>query len=218
MNKLPHICIQCTVILTKDNWHTSLSKKGHRLCKRCKYIRRAKEYQQRKEIELVVQKHRKLLEKQTVINFYGNICANCGFTDITKLTIDHIDNTGSKHRKTGIGDIYGWLYRNNFPIDNFQLLCYNCNCTKNVTYKDKYNLKNKIQVINNYGGSCKECGIIDIKYLTIDHSNNDGAEQRRNLSCGKGSLFYRWLIKHNFPKNLGLQVLCYNCNCGKIMM
>jgi hypothetical protein len=210
------VCRKCNILLTNNNWTPGRRIGKNYICQSCAVIVRKISYDGRKEIEQSVQKARAKFEKQETIKFYGSSCASCGLNEIKKLTIDHIDNTGGKHRKTGIGDIYGWLYRNKFPTDNFQLLCYNCNCTKTIAFNDKHHLRNKEKVMAAYGGQCNDCGVSELKYLTIDHSNNDGAEQRRSLSCGKGSIFYRWLIANNFPKNLGLQVLCYNCNCSKL--
>jgi hypothetical protein len=48
--------------------------------------------------------------------------------------------------------------------------------------------------------------------LTIDHPNDNGAEERRKLFGTRlraGAPFYRWLKKHNFPD--GYRVLCFNC-------
>jgi hypothetical protein len=84
-----------------------------------------------------------------------------------------------------------------------------------VTYKDKYALRDKKKVMEHYGDECKECRENRIERLTIDHQNNDGAEQRRKLKCSTGVRMYRWLIKQDYPTNLGLQILCYNCNCSK---
>lgn len=59
-------------------------------------------------------------------------CAHCGVTDMDVLCIDHINNDGSKHRKT-IGaegfSFYYWLKRNDYP-KGFQVLCANCNLKK----------------------------------------------------------------------------------------
>ena len=49
-----------------------------------------------------------------------------------------------------------------------------------------------------------------MKFLTIDHINNDGAQHKRER---KGIDLYDWIIKHNFPDIF--QTLCYNCNCSK---
>jgi len=69
-----------------------------------------------------------------------------------------------------------------------------------------------------YGGNppkCACCGEMEIKFLTLDHINNDGAKHRRELwkNNKKGGNLCQWLITNNFPK--GFQILCYNCNCAK---
>ena len=61
---------------------------------------------------------------------------------------------------------------------------------------------------------CLCCGEREIKFLCIDHINNDGAQHRKTLSKnGKGGNIFVWLIRNNFPE--GFQVLCYNCNITK---
>ena len=75
-------------------------------------------------------------------------------------------------------------------------------------------IKLKLEIFVHYGGNppqCACCGERHIEFLTIDHINNDGAKHRKET--GNGDRFYRWLVKNNFPD--GLQVLCWNCNCGK---
>jgi hypothetical protein len=52
------------------------------------------------------------------------------------------------------------------------------------------------------------CDVIDLEILTIDHINDDGAEDRRNRS-----LSYNDLRKS--PLRSDLQVLCQNHNLGK---
>ena len=55
-------------------------------------------------------------------------------------------------------------------------------------------------------------------FLSLDHANDDGAEHRRTILGGqhKGSTsFYAWLKRNNFPQDLGLRVLCFNCNMGR---
>ena len=67
---------------------------------------------------------------------YGYVCACCGEARPLFLNIDHIDGTGSVHREqfkgSGTG-FFGWLKANNYPKDNFQLLCSNCNFSKRAT-------------------------------------------------------------------------------------
>jgi hypothetical protein len=66
-------------------------------------------------------------------------------------------------------------------------------------------------VINHYGGECKCCGEKTKKFLTIDHTDNDGNVYRK-LGL-RGRTFYRWIIKNKFPDDL--EVSCFNCNCGR---
>lgn len=80
------------------------------------------------------------------------------------------------------------------------------------------NVRVKIEVFTAYGGCiCACCGERELRFLTIDHINNDGAEHRRQL-FGKskqigGSRLYRVLKKQGYPP--GFQVLCFNCNITK---
>lgn len=70
----------------------------------------------------------------------------------------------------------------------------------------------KLSVLSHYGGAiCKCCGERNLKFLTLDHIDGGGKEHRKQA---KGTGFYRWLIINDFPP-CNLQVLCYNCNCGR---
>ena len=71
------------------------------------------------------------------------------------------------------------------------------------------------EVFNAYGGyKCICCNEKERMFLSIDHINNDGAEERRSGKySGAGSPFYLWLRKNNFPN--GYQVLCMNGQSGK---
>lgn len=59
---------------------------------------------------------------------------------------------------------------------------------------------------------CNKCGIKGMNFLTIEHSNNDGADHRRKIGSGSTTL-YKWLIRNNFP--IGYTVLCFNCNSSR---
>lgn len=77
------------------------------------------------------------------------------------------------------------------------------------------NLYTKIEVLTHYGNgklSCVKCGFDDIRVLSIDHINGDGAKHRRLIlgaSRTGGSQLYHWLKKNNYPQ--GYQTLCMNC-------
>lgn len=87
--------------------------------------------------------------------------------------------------------------------------------------KDKFNqdarvrFRNlKLEILNHYSFGemrCACCGDNHVEFLSIDHINNDGAEQRKEH--GKGASFHYWLKRNNYPE--GYQVLCYNCNCSR---
>jgi len=90
------------------------------------------------------------------------------------------------------------------------------NCKVRMCEKSKALRKNqKRLIIDRYGGKCFCCGEENIKFLTIDHINNDGSIHKRQLKSQKISL-YRWIIKNNFPKNV-FQIACYNCNCARAL-
>lgn len=59
-----------------------------------------------------------------------------------------------------------------------------------------------------YGGKCACCGETQYEFLALDHENGDGGKHRREV----GSKMSRWLAQQGFPKDLGLRVLCHNCN------
>lgn len=74
-------------------------------------------------------------QKNEIYSYYGSFCKCCGETITKFLTIDHVNNDGNKHRKQVYGkviggkswSVYAFIVKNNFP-DDFQILCYNCNC------------------------------------------------------------------------------------------
>lgn len=73
-------------------------------------------------------------------------------------------------------------------------------------------VKAKAAVYAAYGEKCNCCGETRQVFLTIDHINNDGAEERRLR--GSGLPFYSNIIKLGFPKDR-YQILCMNCNWAK---
>lgn len=69
-------------------------------------------------------------------------------------------------------------------------------------------------VLRAYSGNpprCVCCGEDEERFLTIDHVNNDGSQQRKEVH--QGALLYNWLKKNGWPE--GFQILCYNCNLGR---
>lgn len=63
-----------------------------------------------------------------------------------------------------------------------------------------------------YGGRCAVCGVTELAVLTIDHVNDDGAQERRD-GGSSGANFYKVLLSSE--RRDDLQVLCMNCNTRK---
>lgn len=76
-------------------------------------------------------------------------------------------------------------------------------------YKDSV----KETVLRHYSGrespKCSQCPVTDPGCLTLDHTENDGSEHRKELGFS-GNSFYLWIVRNRFPP--GFQVLCMNCN------
>lgn len=81
-------------------------------------------------------------------------------------------------------------------------------------YKAEYDRKRreyfKRQVLEFYGPECACCGESNPGFLSVDHINNDGAEDRKNRIGGS---FWEHVVKNDFPEDL--RILCFNCNMGR---
>ena len=78
-------------------------------------------------------------------------------------------------------------------------------------YEARHRLAIKIEVLTHYGNgipACVTCGEARLACLSIDHINNNGAEERRGMAK-YGFSIYRCLKSQGFPK--GYQTLCMNC-------
>lgn len=95
---------------------------------------------------------------------------------------------------------------------------YHANREERLKYNKEYqrhtqrNAKIKYDVMSHYGHKCICCGESEIKFLTIDHINNDGSKFK-GTSYRKGTGLYLWIIKNGYPSTF--QILCWNCNCAK---
>lgn len=67
-----------------------------------------------------------------------------------------------------------------------------------------------------YGGILCACCMVpkQIEFLTLDHVNNDGAQERK-IKRRTGKTLYLWLRTRNFPDKEKYQVLCWDCNGAK---
>jgi hypothetical protein len=75
-------------------------------------------------------KQRRIALRTQTLEAYGGRCACCGEATPEFLTVDHINGGGAEHRRQIKQPLDRWLKKNGFPKENFQLLCFNCNCAK----------------------------------------------------------------------------------------
>jgi len=127
-------CRICKIQLTSENSKEYNIKYSKYICDPCLKVKNEIKYLNNKEHINKIQKITEHNRKIKVMENYGGKCVCCGECAIEFLTIDHINDDGSQIRKetkqgTG-GKLYRWLIKNNFPKDNYQILCYNCNCAK----------------------------------------------------------------------------------------
>jgi hypothetical protein len=75
----------------------------------------------------------------------------------------------------------------------------------------KFNRLLKLEVMTHYSNGvpkCACCGESFIEFLTLDHINGGGNEERRANKSARNTAY--WLKKNGFPS--GFRVLCMNCN------
>jgi hypothetical protein len=111
-------------------WRVKNRERRSRLNRESRERNPEKVRQQRKEAHA---RYRARL-RAAVFEAYGNACVCCGESTPEFFTIDHINGDGAAHRRSlgSGGYFYVWLKRQGFPQDNFQLLCFNCNCAKGL--------------------------------------------------------------------------------------
>lgn len=84
--------------------------------------------------------------------------------------------------------------------------------------KERANLKESVlKHYSNGNMCCANCGFTDIRALQLDHTNNNGAQERKELFGDRtkaGTTFYRWIRKQGYPE--GYAILCANCNIIKL--
>jgi hypothetical protein len=67
------------------------------------------------------------------------------------------------------------------------------------------------QIFDMYGWECACCGEDNPAFLTVDHVNGRGREDRKGN--GSGTPYLNRIIKEH--DNTKYQILCWNCNCAR---
>lgn len=154
---------------------------------------------------LCLKKNRDRSKARRTERLERNLCVQCGRKASSETLCK---NCLGKHTK----------YREIWKAEGLCLCCGSeaqdsSMCVRCIEVREKRLNHIKDVVFEHYGGwHCACCGEDERAFLTIDHMNNDGAEDRRN-GLGAGSKFYQWLFANDMPD--GFQVLCRNCNWGK---
>ena len=194
-----------------------------------------REYRKRPDVREKINKRKReygrkvyLKLRTQALNIYGSKCVKCGEKDHRFLDFDHINDDGTNQRKKHTTSVLFYKYLIKEQPKDIQLLCIYCNQKKKRKYKiydwnnskQKERAKSRARVMQrrltclwHYSRTvphCKKCGLLNIRYLHLDHINNDGNHERKKY--GRES-FYGYLIRNNFPSDL--QVLCRDCHLRK---
>lgn len=70
----------------------------------------------------------------------------------------------------------------------------------------------KQELFDAYGHQCACCDEAEEAFLTLEHTNGDGADHRQRVGSGSG--VYQDLKKRGWPKD-GYEILCWNCNMAR---
>lgn len=102
------------------------------LCKYCGCTGLPKHSRVCKKCRSILKSNNRIKRRLMMLNNYGNCCMRCKTDNPEFLTIDHINNNGAEHRKSVVAGKHMWLWieQHNYPKDNYQVLCFNCNYLK----------------------------------------------------------------------------------------
>ena len=194
-----------------------------------------KSHHKRKDKISVRRRAERLERKILVLTHYAGgepACAHCTERRFSALGLDHKDDNGAAHRrgelKRGGDRTYRWAVKTGYP-DVFQVLCHNCNWIKHLETIVRNNTRSSFKArtrvekfhhaaIDHYSHSkntCAICSQSDMRVLSIDHPNQNGAAHRKELGILGGLQFYVWLTKHEYPP--GYRVLCMSCNLADFL-
>lgn len=131
-------CIECDKKHKQAQSRVYYAANKKRIMKRITAYRRAHPESYREDSKKRARRFREM-----VIQAYGGpVCACCGETHVSMMTLDHINGGGIKHR-TEIANQRGWkqkvsgvafyryLVNQGFP-PGYQVLCFNCNFSKHL--------------------------------------------------------------------------------------
>ena len=84
----------------------------------------------------------------------------------------------------------------------------------NRAWSADYRAALRAEMIGVYGNRCNCCGESEHKFLQLDHTENDGHLDRKAHKTS--AKLFAWLKGQGWPRDR-YQLLCANCNFGKLM-
>ena len=157
---------------------------NYKICDKCKQKKPVNDYSFRSDTEK-----------------YNNTCKEC------KIKISQEWYKNNRERSLSRAKKYYEIDKNFYmrKVKEWQ----EKNKEKKLLYSTTWRWNERAKMIKAYGGKCVCCGETIPEFLTIDHINNDGNEERKTLPRSKrnGAGFYKWLREQNYPKDK-YQLMC----------
>lgn len=113
------------------------------------------------------------------------------------------------------GEILDFYKENNTPICSKCLFYLSKSVRKYTDWKEnkKYITNTRLKLLNMFKErKCKNCSCDNMLHLSIDHVNNDGAQERKYYNNNITSI-HRDIISGKLSLER-YRLLCYNCNCS----
>lgn len=104
-------------------------------------------------------------------------------------------NRYQKHRERNLDQSKRWRSENKDKVTG---------------WAKRYRVSLRREIVEAYGGKCTCCGEHRWKFLTLDHPDGKGQEDRAKYRMQTGQL-YAWVKSEGFPKGY-YRLLCMNCN------
>jgi hypothetical protein len=143
------------------------------------------------------------------------ICAKCG---VEKPITEFRAIEGGRYRVGDCADCARAYQRNwaktekgRASINKKDRNRYAKNPERGKKHAKDYRARRWERILDIYGRACACCGETEQAFLTIDHLNNDGTQDRK--FHGGNENFRNWL-QHQ-PKLEQYQTLCWNCQWGR---
>ena len=119
----------------------------------------------------------------------------------------HLNKKSREYYRRHHEEILAWqrAYDRRYKLENPKKL---------VQHRIRYRDVLRMETFAAYGGPiCICCGETEPTFLSLEHTRNDGAKSKS--LHGSGLSLYRWLRSQDFPQDLGIEVLCLNCQFGR---